>query len=252
MARTPEGALLTERHRRLQLLINAGAARDLLHLWGTVNPRDLSTTLAPFLRAGLVIVRAGRRASAGAASRYYADFRRLEGVPGQVVITVADLPEDPVIEGALRGAALKGIKVARDAGRSPEEGARTGFVKLAGSATGLVLGGGRETLLNALRGDPQAKGWQRVTDGAPCAFCRMVASRGPVFKHEASADFKAHGHCGCSAEPYFDGSKPLPLNERFRQEWDEATAGHSGNDALNAYRRHIEGRAVAPTDPATG
>lgn len=238
MARTPEGSLLTERHRRLQLVLSAAALRDLLHLWGTVSPRDLATTLPPFIRAGAVIVRAGRRASAAAASRYYADFRRFEGVPGQVIITVAELPEDSVLEGALRGAALKGISTARRAGRTPEEGAQNGFVKMAGSARGLVLGGGRDTLINALRGDPEAKGWQRVTDGSPCAFCRMIAGRGLVFKNEA-AGFQAHGHCGCSAEPFFEGSKPLPANERFRAEWDEATAGLSGDEALNAYRRSM-------------
>jgi hypothetical protein len=187
-----------------------------------------------------VVIRAGRRASAAAASRYYADFRRLEGVPGQVVITLAELPEDSVLEGALRGAALSGISTARRAGRTAEEGARNGFVKMAGSATSLVLGGGRSTLLNAIMGDSHARGWQRVTDGAPCAFCRMIASKGMTSKDQGAVSFAAHGHCGCSAEPFFDGSRPLPANERFRQEWDEATKGLSGGEALNAYRRTIE------------
>lgn len=221
--------------------MSAAAVRDLFRLWGTVNPRELGSTLAPFIKAGLVIVRTGRRASAAAAGRYYVDFRRLEGVKGQVLITMPELPEESILEGALRGAALSGIATARRAGRTPEEGARNGFVKVAGSASALVLGGGRETLLNAIRGDAQAQGWQRVTDGAPCAFCRMIAGRGLVFK-EATADFEAHSHCGCSAEPYFAGSKPLPLNERFRQEWDEVAKGLPRGEALNAYRRFVEGR----------
>lgn len=239
MARTPEGALLTERHRRLQLVISAAVLRDLLRLWGTVDPRDLAATIAPFTRAGATLVRSGRRASALAASRYYVDFRRMEGVPGTAVVTLADGPEPAVLEGNLRGAGLKGIQTARAAGRSPEEAAQNGFVKLAGSASSLVLGGGRAVLLDALMGDREAHGWQRVTDGAPCAFCRMVASRGLIAKDEGAAGFKAHGHCGCTAEPYFKDSKPLPANERFRAEWDEATVGLSGDEALNAYRRSL-------------
>ena len=116
---------------------------------------------------------------------------------------------------------------------------QNGFVKLAGSASSLVLGGGRDTLLGAVQGDRAALGWQRVTDASPCAFCRMVASRGAVFKSDASAAFQAHGHCGCTAEPYFENSRPLPANERFRQEWDDVTKGLKGTDALNAYRAHL-------------
>lgn len=244
MARTPEGALLTERHRRLQLTLSTAAIRDLLQLWGTVDPLNLAT-LAPFVRAGVIVVRAGRKASAVAASRYYVDFRRLEGVQGQVVIALPELPAPEVIEGGLRGAALKGVITARNAGRTPEQSADSGFVRLAGTAVSLVLGGGRQTLLSALRGDQAARGWQRVTDGAPCSFCRMIAGRGLIAKDAEDASFEAHGHCGCTAEPYFDGSRPIPANERFRQEWDEATRGLSGNEARNAYRRSLA--ATAPT-----
>lgn len=239
MARTPEGALLTERHRRLQLTISAAAVRDLLHLWGTVDPLALAATIAPFTRAGATLVAAGRRASGLAALRYYTDFRRLEGVRGAMMGTTAPPLEVALLEANLRGAGLKGIKTATLAGRSAEEAARNGFVKLAGSATSLVLGGGRDTLMGAIQSDPQAQGWQRVTDGAPCAFCAMVASKGIIAGDEASAGFEAHGHCGCTAEPAFEGTSIRPDNERFAKAWQDATPGLSGGDALNAFRRSL-------------
>ena len=239
MARTPEGLLLTERHRRLQLTLSAQALRDLFQLWSTVDPTNLRETIGPFTRAGAVIVRAGRQASAAAASRYYVTFRQLEGVGGQLVVTLAAPPELDVVEGQLRGAGLAGVVRARERGLGVEAASRNGFVKLAGSAASLVLGGGRETLLGAVHSDREALGYQRVTDASPCAFCRMVASRGAVFKSDASAAFQAHGHCGCTAEPYFENSRPLPANERFRQEWDDVTKGLKGTDALNAYRAHL-------------
>lgn len=240
MARTPEGALLTERHRLLQLALNAGALRDLLRLWGVVDPTDLAGTIEAFAAAAATLVLAGRRASAAAAGRYYVDFRRLERVDGQAFVALPALPPTAVVTGALRGAGLAGVLNARRRGEAVEAAHRNGFVKLASSATSLVLGGGRETLLGAIDADKAAKGWQRVTDSNPCAFCRMIAGRGAIFKSEDSADFQAHGHCGCSAEPLFEGSNPLPANEQFRQEWDAATHGLSGTEALNAYRRSLE------------
>lgn len=239
MARTPEGALLTERHRRLQLQLSASALRDLLTLWSTVDPLDLSGTIAEFTRAGAVVVRAGRRSSSAAAARYYRDFRRLEGVPGSILLTLAPPPPDEVVAGALRGAGLAGVSRARARGLATEAAHRNGYVKVAGSAAQLVLGGGRSTLLGAIRDDRAAQGWQRVTDPSPCAFCRMIAGRGPIFKDQAGADFQAHGHCGCTAEPHFEGSRPLPANERFRAEWKTATQGLAGDEALNAYRRSL-------------
>jgi hypothetical protein len=64
--------------------------------------------------------------------------------------------------------------------------------------------------MGAMSSDPEARGWQRVTDGSPCAFCAMIAGRGIISKDEGAAAFEAHGHCGCSAEPAFEGSRPLP------------------------------------------
>lgn len=239
MARTPEGSLLTERHRRLQLTISASTIRDLLQLWGTVSPGALADTIGPFSKAGAVLVRAGRRASGVAAVRYYSDFRRLEGVHGAVAVTMAPPMPDDLIEGGIRGAGLSGILNATRRGMTDEAAHRNGFVKLAGTAANLVLGGGRHTLMGAIHSDPQARGWQRVTDPNPCAFCAMVASRGVIFKSDGGAGFQAHGHCGCSAEPAFEGTPVRPDNERFAQAWKDSTKGLSGGEALNAFRQHL-------------
>jgi hypothetical protein len=67
----------------------------------------------------------------------------------------------------------------------------------------------------------------------------MVASQGIVYKSEDSAGFEAHDHCGCTAEPAFEGSEILPANAKFRQDWNDATQGLSGGEALNAFRAHL-------------
>jgi len=123
-------------------------------------------------------------------------------------------------------------------------------VRVLGTATRLVLDGGRRTLVESIRADPRAEGWQRVTSGSPCAFCAMVASRGPAYASERAARFEAHDHCGCSAEPYYRGSRTLEVNQRLHEAWKAAQreardAGElvrgTSNDALNAFRRHLAG-----------
>jgi hypothetical protein len=41
-----------------------------------------------------------------------------------------------------------------------------------------------------------------VTSGNACDFCSMLADRGAVYG-EASAEFEAHDHCSCSAQPVY-------------------------------------------------
>lgn len=239
MARTKAGAQLTEAHRRLQAQISAGMLRDLLGLWAVVDPTNLKGTLPPFVQAGRTVVLNGRKASAAAASRYYIAFRRVEGVGGTVVVGPPKPMPHEVVNSALIGAGVAGIRNARRRGASVQAAHDNGFVKMSGSAAQLVAGGGRALLLDAIQSDPEAVGFQRVTDGSPCAFCAMIASQGIIAKSADSAGFEAHGHCGCTAEPAFEGSALSPTNARFRAAWHEATGGLSGADALNAFRQHL-------------
>lgn len=61
----------------------------------------------------------------------------------------------------------------------------------------------RSTILGNRRQDPEAIGWQRVTNGG-CRLCRMLAARGVVYK-EATTRFAAHPNCHCTAQPVFRG-----------------------------------------------
>jgi hypothetical protein len=59
----------------------------------------------------------------------------------------------------------------------------------------------RLTVTGSSIADPSAVGWQRVGVGE-CDFCQMLLGRGAVYS-EATADFPAHDHCACDAEPVF-------------------------------------------------
>lgn len=87
--------------------------------------------------------------------------------------------------------------------------------KVDGIATRLVTDVGRGAVLDSVAEDRQATGWVRIAAANACAFCRMLAQRGPVYA-EDTAQFQAHDHCKCVAAPIFEGEAWEP-DERVRQ-----------------------------------
>lgn len=114
---------------------------------------------------------------------------------------------------------------------------------------------GRNLVDQASKKDSAVLGWARVTDGNPCAFCAMLASRGAIYKSKIKAattrnyDFpdddpeslkKYHPGCHCQVVPVFSQSDFLtPESRRFAEEWSDVTRNLSGADARAAWRKHI-------------
>jgi hypothetical protein len=258
MARTAAADRLTEQHRAQQLAVRAGSLRDLVQLWQAVDPADLAGTIGTFAHAAGLLAGQGFDQSGAVAARYYRLFRFAEGVPGVPPAGGRIVkPTTEQLAGQLRGAALSGIINARRAGMSLEGASRNGFVKAAGMLAKLVLTGGRMRLMQNVQDDKQALGWGRVTTGNACAFCRMVASRGPVYKTERSADFESHDGCGCTAEPIYRGDSIDDIKQAvdLRSEYDAAQAwaretgnmpSKTSNNSLNAYRRYLSAGKPTP------
>lgn len=249
MARTDAGARLTERHRLQQLALRAGSLQDLLLLWRSIDPTDLRGTIDVFVQAAVALTRTGARDSAGLSAGYYRLFRDAEGIPGALAAPrLLGVPSASEAAAAVRGASLAGIVNARRAGMSVDLAARQGFVRAAGAVTKLILTGGRQTLIGTAATDPKVKGWSRVASGSACAFCRMLASRGPAYGSQRTAGFEAHDGCGCSVEVAYDGSRPAPGAREFARQFtaaqqqaraDGALTRGTSNDALNAFRRSL-------------
>jgi len=248
MARTRQGATLTEAHRAAQLAARAGSLRELIRLWAVVDPTNLSRTIDTFARAAAILAGDGEFRSAEISARYYPLFRRVEiGAAGSVVRPAARTSVD-ILASEIRGAALSGIIDARRGGLSVPAASQRGLVRVAGTLGKLILNGGRRTIIDAIHADPKALGYARVTSGDPCAFCRMLAGRGPVYKTEKSANFEPHGSCGCVGEPVYPGSKPVGDAAKYAAEYAEAqrvarqdgtASTGTSNDQLNNYRRYL-------------
>lgn len=248
MAATAAGALLTQQHRLAQVALRAVLIRDLALLWPLFEVSEFAS-FDQFLLAAELLVQARYGDSVGLAAGYLRLFRSVEGVPGPLdVATPPPLPSG-VIRDSLRGSGLLGTLDARRAGMSPQAATRNGFVRVAGASTSLVLAGGRQTILESIGREPSQPHWQRITSGRPCAFCAMLASRGPAYRSQDSAGFQAHDHCSCTPEPAYSGSRMPETSQVFRDQWREVTHGLSGTDALNAFRSSLEVREE-PAAPA--
>ena len=104
-----------------------------------------------------------------------------------------------------------------------EDDPETALARLMGSTQRLVLQPGRDTVWSSAGADPVRTGVARVPSGATtCQFCVMLASRGPVYRSEATAANKWHDGCDCvptvirSASDYPEGYDVAALRDLYR------------------------------------
>jgi hypothetical protein len=173
----------TELRRDLATL-NRTAATDLAALWRQV---DSAARAEAALRDILpALIETYGAAAASVAADWYDDQRDKAGVRRHFVAIPAEIPEVGAQE--LIGWALN--TAATD---------ETFKVLIEGGTQRRIVNFSRLTVSRSSIEDPGARGWMR-TGAGNCDFCSMLIGRGAVYS-EASADFPAHDHCGCGAEP---------------------------------------------------
>lgn len=175
------------------------AAADLRDLWRSVsNAAEARAALSDILPA---LVTTYGAASATLAADWYDELRDEVGAAGRFFAITAAVDE-------------QGADVLARWGIGPLFKDEPDWE----AAQTLIDGGLQRRIANAARGtvtvssleDPQTRGWQRVTSGTSCSFCRMLAARGAVYS-ERGVDFASHDHCDCYATPAFRG-EPKPVS----------------------------------------
>lgn len=280
MAATDLGRRHTEDHRRAQVEVQRSFIAEFLALWLLLDPGRLDDTAPGWLAASQRLVSVWRQRSADTAVDYYRRMRLVDApravgrAPAPVfdALPILDDVERRVARGNRGSVRLSrprsgrqvapviswrdddkaaktslivtgpvNMKARTRRGEPPRVVNRRAVVDATGAAGRHVLNGGRKTLLTLVEADEAAVGWARVTDRDPCYFCAMLASRGPVYQSRRQASFQPHDHCACTAEPVFDRAADWPGRARqFQRVWRDVTAGHSGRDAVNAFRREYE------------
>lgn len=221
---------LTTQYQQAQMQIRAQALRDFSRLWpiwkGTEN------SFVQLVNATIALVRVYRNISAAAAAAYYAAFREAAQAAGVPATVLAPEIPDGQIATSLYVTGRDGLRKALIAGQTPEQAQATTLVRASGAVSRHIADGGRQTILDSVAADSEARGWARVvTDSDPCYFCVTLASRGAVYKSEQSAGFEAHDHCACIAIPVFDGTE-IPDLGKWKQIYNDAQNQGESNGVL--------------------
>lgn len=259
MARTvSDGGDAADRFRRAQRGLMNLLSRDMRRLRRLIRPARLQQTIPEWIdAAGTVIDRYGA-ASATLAADFYDAQREASGVAGRFTAPLAEAPPREQIEASLRWAA-------KDLWPRQEERATVAQLqpmpvrleqaahKAEGAAQKLALDQGRETVREAVQRDPRAIGYARAAALGACSFCKLMASRGAVYKDFESVGgaanerfegdasvVKFHDNCHCQPIPIFRGDT-FELSPQAA-EWDrlyfEYAAGHPG-EQLARFRRAL-------------
>ena len=273
MAFTEASLAITEAHRLSQVGLRAQTELDAALLMQLFTLDDIKGSW-PATEAALVeLVRERGAQSVTMSQRAYELIRDAEDIAGVATVRGPGGPLD--VDLLVQNLRVVGPGTAGEGlvkGWADVMGTTTS--RVAGEASRVVLNRGRAAMHNSAMADKECIGWVRVTDGNPCAFCRLLASRGPVYKTEDAAvatrsvfsrnrrgrstdgrargkagaaapaiwsdranGFRAHAHCACTARPIYSADDPL-LNrsERFFDEYEKALLAHPDKDPLNAYR----------------
>lgn len=261
MARTQAGTQLTQDHRLRQVAVRARTLQEFLiltQLWDISRPQTFNRVV----EAAIPLVEARHGTSASQAAAYFEAFRTAENIPGRSSAVIADPLERDRIARSLYATGEAQARRSLDAGVAAGATRSNTIATMSGAVTRLVLDGGRHTLLESSVNDRQSVSWMRVTGPNPCAFCAMLASRGPAYTSSEAAGQAVgrsgrvrgsrqigesyHDHCVCSLEPYYEGSSMPDDSQQYREMWDraqrEGDVSGTSNDALNNFRRLLGGQ----------
>lgn len=190
---------LTVMHRRQQLALRKVTISQMEKVWPALDWADLDNTYPGFASEVAGLVSKNRRTSSGLAASYLRAFRVASGHSGDIRIVIPQMPAEQFAT-SLRVTSVVAAKKAATAGTASDVAMTNALTQTTGAMARLVLNAGRDTVLESLKGDPKARGWERVLGGGGCDFCQKLAGR--VYPTD-NAGFDAHDHCGCTAEPAY-------------------------------------------------
>jgi hypothetical protein len=228
---------LADAHRLTQQKLGIQTIRLLHTAFPLLDIQNLDATTGRWLEATVNLVRVQHLRSARMAGDYLTAARALDlGVDSPLVpvLAIADIEQITTslrVTGPIRARELGG------AGRTLTEIRQAVFTASSRAGMRHALAGGRNTITGTTARDRKG-GWARVTSGDPCAFCAMLASRGPVYS-QATVRFRAHDGCSCSAMAVYNRRDGWTGQARgYRDLWNDVATG--ATDPLNAFRRALK------------
>lgn len=199
----------------------AGYYSELGRLWRSGKMNDTQ-----YVRLCVELERAGHDGSAAMAAKFVSDFRKLNGVdPGLIVYDEFDAA----------AALARSIATTRIMASDPDRAGDT-IDRMAVGFNRAVLNAGRDTV--EWSAGAQGRSWRRVTDGDPCAFCAMLATRsdyttkeralttGHTRRHKRGRkrplDSRYHDHCGCTVVEVVGPWEPNKADAGYQRTYEKA------------------------------
>lgn len=246
MAQTPRGRRLTEQHRLAQLGIASQGEAVARRLWRGLDPTDIRGSWPAWLAANTAALATFYSLSQDVASEYIRDYRLAE------VGSVATGPVvAPSFDAGVNGQALSiagpiyALSQSKQGSRHPLDASLNHY---GGLFRRQILAGGRMMIDETTASDRRARGWRRVTDGDPCAFCAMLATRGAVgqgtlYRSRETATTaggdsmfgsgtRYHPYCGCTAEIVYGEWEPNEREQGYIDAYREAASQASAEDGV--------------------
>ena len=228
MARTSEGALLTDRHRREQVRLAITADSQARRVWdATLDPADLQGSQPIWKNAILDLLQTWWKISADTAADYLPRFREAETGDGAIDVAMPRFDRRKVA-GQIDWLGTVNVLWHMARGENREAAYAAARSLFLGVFHEAVLTGGRSTVERWAKADPRAVGWRRVSDGDPCAFCAMLVTRGPVYTSADKAGLRAsdgrkyHAHCGCTVEVIYGDWRPTEREQQWIDDYYRA------------------------------
>lgn len=234
------------RQRQAQRGLSRLLVRDVRKLRRLIIPSRLQETVPDWIEAVRAVVGEYGNASSAAAADFYEAERVAAQVTGRFTVPLLDPPPDEQVDNSLRWATKDLWPRDSDdpkttaAQRAPlDVRLEMAEKKAEAVAQKLVTDQGRGTVRAAVQQDRMAVGYARAAALGACAFCRLLAARGMVYKRD-TADFRAHDGCNCGVIPVFRGQR-FELSAHA-QEWDRLYREYAApfpGDQLRRFRRAI-------------
>lgn len=199
----------------------AGYYSELGRLWRSGKMNDTQ-----YVRLCVELEHAGHDGSAAMAAKFVSDFRKLNGVdPGLIVYDEFDAA----------AALARSIATTRIMASDPDKAGET-IDRMAVGFNRAVLNAGRDTV--EWSAGAQGRSWRRVTDGDPCAFCAMLATRsdyttkeralttGHTRRHKRGGKrplgSRYHDHCGCTVVEVVGPWEPNKADTGYQRTYEKA------------------------------
>lgn len=211
---------LTEAHRQAQLRLSArSVAKAKIAYDRFLNVADLDASFPAWAVLMQQIVEEGFLGSERLATAYVVRTLKDAGLEVGGLPSVA-LDQEKLLSNLLVNGPIS-IKQKIKKGIPADQAKAMARERFLGVMKERVLDGGRDLIIGASKYHGKRGRWRRVTDGKPCAFCAMLAGRGPVYTSE-SARFESHENCGCTAELVVGDWTPTQREKLWRYSYDEA------------------------------